>query len=137
VFPANHGEGLEAVKVIIDAGYEVQHVFGSTNAEKRDREMRFWGPAAGVKGCTFHSFKGCELRAVVTSAGSGDETPRHAYVALTRVKGDSANRSAFVTVVTATSFFVGFSSHRTDSVRRCGQASRSSTTTMSDVARSV
>lgn len=57
VFLANHREGLEAVNVIADAGYEVQHVFGSTNAEKRDRKMRFWGSAAGVKGCTVHSSK--------------------------------------------------------------------------------
>lgn len=49
VFLANHREGLEAVKVITDAGYEVQHVFGNTATEKRDRKMRIWGSAAGVK----------------------------------------------------------------------------------------
>lgn len=99
VFLANHREGLEAVNVIADAGYEVQHVFGSTNAEKRDRKMRFWGSAAGVKGCTVHSFKGWESRAVLMSVGWGGEARRLAYVGLTRVKGDRANRSAFITVV--------------------------------------
>ncbi len=99
VFLANHREGLEAVKLITDAGYEVQHVFGTTNAEKRERKMRFWGSAAGVKGCTVHSFKGWESRAVLMSVGWGTEARRLAYVGLTRVKGDRANRSAFVTVV--------------------------------------
>ncbi|MGB8858296.1 MAG: nuclease-related domain-containing protein [Ilumatobacteraceae bacterium] len=99
VFLANHREGLEAVKVITDAGYDVQHVFGNTNAEKRERKMRFYGSAAGVKGCTVHSFKGWESRAVLMSVGWGDEARRLAYVGLTRVKGDRANRSAFVTVV--------------------------------------
>jgi hypothetical protein len=99
VFLANHREGLEAVKVITDAGYQVQHVFGSTDAEKRNRKMRFWGSAAGVKGCTVQSFKGWESRAVVMSVGWGEEARRLAYVGLTRVKGDRANRSAYVTVV--------------------------------------
>jgi hypothetical protein len=99
VFLANHREGLEAVKVITDAGFEVQHVFGTTNTEKRDRKLRFWGSASGVKGCTVQSFKGWESRAVVMFVGSGNGARRLAYVGLTRVKGDRANRSAFVTVV--------------------------------------
>jgi superfamily I DNA/RNA helicase len=99
VFLANHREGLEAVKVITDAGYEVQHVFGATNSEKRERKVNFWGSAAGVKGCTVHSFKGWESRAVLMSVGWGSEARRLAYVGLTRVKGDRVNRSAFVTVV--------------------------------------
>jgi hypothetical protein len=100
VFLANsHDEGLRAVKVIEGAGFAVQHVFGTTPAEKRDRKMRFWGTAAGVKGCTYQSFKGWESRAVVMSVGCGEQQHRNAYVGLTRVKGDRANRSAFVTVV--------------------------------------
>ncbi len=99
VFLANHREGLEAVQVIEVAGYEVQHVFGLTNAERRDRKMRFYGSVSGVKGCTVHSFKGWESRAVLMSVGWGDEARRLAYVGMTRVKGDRANRSAFLTVV--------------------------------------
>jgi hypothetical protein len=99
VFLANHREGLEAVKVITEAGYEVQHVFGTTELEKRKRKMRFLGMTAGVKGCTVHSFKGWESRAVLMSVGWGDDARRLVYVGLTRVKGDRANRSAFVTVV--------------------------------------
>lgn len=99
VFLANHRDGLEAVKVIAAAGHAVQHVFGLTAAEKRERKMRFWGSAPGVKGCTVQSFKGWEARAVVMAVGWGEESRRLAYVGLTRVKGDRANRSAFVTVV--------------------------------------
>ncbi len=99
VFLADHRPGLEAAQVIMDAGFEVQHVFGVTNAEKRERKQKFWGSAAGVKGCTVHSFKGWESRAVLLSVGYGGDARRLAYVGLTRVKGDRANRSAFVTVV--------------------------------------
>ena len=49
VFLANHREGLEAVKVITDAGFKVQHVFGNTSTEKRERKLRFWGSASGVR----------------------------------------------------------------------------------------
>ena len=108
VFLANHREGLEAVKVIVDAGFEVQHVFGSTETEKRDRKLRFWASNSGVKGCTVHSFKGWESRAVVMAVGWGDDARALAYVGLTRVKGDRANRSAFVTVVNSDFGLRGF-----------------------------
>jgi len=108
VFLADHRPGLEAVKVITDAGFEVQHVFGATNAERRERKQSFWGSAAGVKGCTVQSFKGWESRAVVMSVGFGNEARRFAYVGLTRVKGDRANRSAFVTVVNSDFGLRGF-----------------------------
>ena len=70
--------------------------------------MRFWGSVAGVKGCTVHSFKGWESRAVLMSVGWGEEARRLAYVGLTRVKGDRANRSAFVTVVNSDFGLRGF-----------------------------
>jgi hypothetical protein len=108
VFLANHRQGLEAVKVITDAGFEVQHVFGTTEAEKRSRKMRFWGSAEGVKGCTVQSFKGWESRAVVMSVGWGEEARRLIYVGLTRVKGDRGNRSAFVTVINSDYGLRGF-----------------------------
>ena len=75
VFLANHREGLEAVQVITDAGYEVQHVFGLTNAERRERKMRFYGAAAGVKGCTVHSFKRWESRSSLGFCGLGRRGP--------------------------------------------------------------
>ena len=54
------------MNVITDAGFEVQHVFGTTQSERRKRKTNFWGSAAGVKGCTVHSFKGWESRAVLS-----------------------------------------------------------------------
>ena len=100
VFLANsHEEGLDAVRVIEIAGYGVQHMFGRTPTEKRDRKQGFWSGATGVKGSTYQSFKGWESRAVVMSVGWSERHHRNAYVGLTRVKGDCANRRAFVTVV--------------------------------------
>ena len=100
VFLANsHDEGLQAADVIASAGFEVRHVFGRTDTERRNGKLRFWGTAAGVKGCTYQSFKGWESRAVVMSVGYGEQQHRNAYVGLTRVKGDRTNRRAFVTVV--------------------------------------
>jgi hypothetical protein len=55
--------------------------------------------APGVKGCTYQSFKGWEARAVVMSVTSGPNANQLAYVGMTRVKGDRANRAAFITVV--------------------------------------
>jgi Nuclease-related domain len=100
VFLANsHAEGLVAAGVIASAGFEVRHVFGRTDLEKRNGKLRFWGNSGGVKGCTYQSFKGWESRAVVMSVGYGEQNHRNAYVGLTRVKGDRTNRRAFVTVV--------------------------------------
>ena len=99
VFLANHREGLVAARIISEAGYEVMHTFGNTDAEKRERKLRFYGTSNGVKGCTVQSFKGWESRAVVMAVSGGEEPRRLLYVGLTRVKGDRTNRSAFVTVV--------------------------------------
>ena len=98
----------DTCSAISDAGFEVQHVFGTTDAEKRSRKLRFWGSAEGVKGCTVQSFKGWESRAVVMSVGWGEEARRRIYVGLTRVKGDRGNRSAFVTVVNSDFGLRGF-----------------------------
>lgn len=108
VFLANHREGLQAAKVITDAGFEVVHAFGNTTEEKRARKMRFYGSTSGVKGCTVQSFKGWESRAVVMSVGWGEEARRLVYVGLTRVKGDRTNRSAFITVVNSDFALRGF-----------------------------
>jgi hypothetical protein len=100
VFLANsHDEGMQAVSVITAAGYPVHHLF-TTDHRGRTAAKRGFSPLApGVKGCTFHSFKGWEARAVVMTIGRYDADRRSAYVGLTRVKGDRSNRSAFITVV--------------------------------------
>ena len=95
----SHQEGIHAVKVIADAGFEVQHLFALDATDKRRRKERFLAVAPGVKGCTVHSFKGWESRAVVLTVSRGDDSHRLAYVSMTRVKGDPNHRSAYVTVV--------------------------------------
>ncbi|MGD9998716.1 MAG: hypothetical protein AB7U39_17490, partial [Ilumatobacteraceae bacterium] len=96
---SSHKVGLEAVHVIESAGFPVQHVFSNDQRDRKRLKDRFWGMAPGVKGCTYHSFKGWEARAVVMSVMTGPNSNRLAYVGLTRVKGDRPNRPAFVTVV--------------------------------------
>ena len=95
----SHQDGIHAVKVIADAGFEIQHLFALDEGDKRRRKDRFLAVAPGVKGCTVHSFKGWESRAVVLTVSRGDDSHRLAYVSMTRVKGDPHHRSAYVTVV--------------------------------------
>lgn len=100
VFLANsHDEGMQAVSVITAAGYPVHHLFTTDHRGRTVAKRGFSPLAPGVKGCTFHSFKGWEARAVVMTIGRYDADRRAAYVGLTRVKGDRSNRSAFITVV--------------------------------------
>jgi hypothetical protein len=95
-----HPQGLEAVKVIEASGFAVHHMFATNNSERQRRKRRFWPDAPGVRGCTVDSFKGWESRAVVLGIGTWDgRSPRLAYVAMTRVKGDPLGRPSLVTVV--------------------------------------
>jgi hypothetical protein len=98
---SSHRIGLDAVRTIRQGGHDVQHVFSNEEHERRDLKRRFWAATPGVKGCTFHSFKGWEARAVVMNVTSEPDSHRLAYVGLTRVKGDHGRRAAFVTVVNA------------------------------------
>ena len=97
----SHIEGLQAVRVIAAAGHEVQHLFALDKHEQRRRKERFLPTSPGVKGCTVHSFKGWESRAVVLTLNARRDSRRLAYVGLTRVKGDPAYRAAYVTVINA------------------------------------
>lgn len=94
-----HQYGLDAVDVIEGAGHTVHHVFSNRFRARPRRKRRFWPDAPGVKGCTVHSFKGWETRALVMGIGSGDTSLRLAYVAMTRVKADSAGGQSFLSVV--------------------------------------
>ena len=105
---SSHRVGLQAVRVIAEASLPVQHLF-SEDPSKRGRLKRQFSPTApGVKGCTVHSFKGWESRAVVLEVSSMPESHRLAYVGLTRVKGDLAHRAAYVTVVNSDAQLRGF-----------------------------
>ncbi|SEU24657.1 hypothetical protein SAMN05443639_111107 [Stigmatella erecta] len=83
---------------------DMEHIFALTQEEQRKRKIRFWPGVANMKGCTVHSFKGWEARALVIVIGSpftkrAAAARNLAYVALSRVKGDPMHRAAFVTVV--------------------------------------
>ena len=77
-----HAEGLQAVKVIEACGIEVHHVFADDRREQGRRRRRFWPDAPGVKGCTVHSFKGWESRALVMGIDTWPDALRRTYVAL-------------------------------------------------------
>lgn len=96
-----HEDGLEAISVLAQHGIEAQHIFARNRRERQERKLQFYAHAPGVKGCTVQSFKGWEARAVVLNVSPSQWSHHLAYVALTRVKGDTASRSAFVSVVSS------------------------------------
>lgn len=104
----SHDDGLDAVQVIEAAGHDVHHVFARNDFESGRRKRRFWPDAPGVKGCTVHSFKGWETKALVMGIGGGNEWKRLAYVAMTRVKADSTDGLSFLSVVNSQRSVDGF-----------------------------
>ena len=99
---ADHDRGLLIADELTRRKHVMSHVFSAApDKERQRRKRRFWGGTPGIKGCTIHSFKGWEARAVVIVLTSGSGGPRNAYVAMTRLKGDPGNRAAFITVVNA------------------------------------
>jgi hypothetical protein len=58
------------------------------------RKQRSWPDAAGVKGCTVHSFKGWETPALVMGIGQDRKSKRLAYVAMTRIRVVGPGRPA-------------------------------------------
>lgn len=104
----HHEEGLIAANVIEGAGLEVNHLFGRSDGERWRRKSRFWPDNPGVRGSTVHSFKGWESRAVVVGIGPNSESPRHGYVALTRVLGCGDRAHSFATVINQHAQLVGF-----------------------------
>lgn len=95
-----HRIGLAVSEALEEKGIDVSHIFTETkNRERRTRKMRFWGGLGGTKGCTVHSFKGWESRAIVAGVDARKGSNRLAYVAMSRVKADPSNRRAFLSVV--------------------------------------
>jgi hypothetical protein len=105
-----HAEGLEAVAVIEAAGYPVHHIFASDEVSRARRKQRFWPDAAGVKGCTVHSFKGWETPALVMGIGRDRKSKRLAYVAMTRIRVGGPGRPAYVSVINSDLSIAGFDS---------------------------
>jgi hypothetical protein len=92
--------GLSVSSRLAKRGILVEHIFAEEEDEQRHAKRRFWPGVAKLKGSTVHSFKGWESRGVViVTDDAAHAAAELAYVALSRVKGDPANRSAFVTVI--------------------------------------
>jgi superfamily I DNA/RNA helicase len=105
-----HDDGLHAVAVIEAAGYPVHHIFARDEQSRTRRKQRFWPDAAGVKGCTVHSFKGWETPALVMGIGKDQKSKRLAYVAMTRIRVGGPGRPAYVSVVNSDLSIAGFDS---------------------------
>jgi hypothetical protein len=103
-----HEQGLAAVQVLESRDHAVHHMFAGNQWEQQRRKARFWPDAPGIKGCTIHSFKGWESRAVVMGIGSTKKSGRLAYVAMTRLKSDGLGKSSHVVVVNANSLLDSF-----------------------------
>ena len=83
-----HRIGLAVSQALEEKGVDVSHIFTEEDdRERRTRKRRFWGGLGGTKGCTVHSFKGWESRAVVAGVDAHPGSHRLAYVAMSRVKG--------------------------------------------------
>lgn len=95
----SHQQGIDAVRVIEAAGHPVHHIFANGKNAKTAAKRRFRPDAPGVKGCTVHSFKGWESRALVTGIGRNDNSRRLAYVAMTRVVTPRDGRPAYLSIV--------------------------------------
>ncbi len=106
----NHRDGVDAVHVIEDAGHAVHHIFSDNDDQRSRRKRRFWPDAPGVKGCTVHSFKGWETRALVMGIRADRGSRRLAYVAMTRVKADSSGGQSFLSIVNSDLRIAGFQS---------------------------
>lgn len=106
----HHDDGLEAVKVIEDAGHPVHHIFAANNNDRPRRKRRFWPDAPGVKGCTVHSFKGWETPALVMGIGRQPDSRRLAYVAMTRIRVGGIDKPAYLSVVNSDLAIAGFES---------------------------
>ena len=85
-------------------------VFSTNEFKRSSRKRRFWPDAPGVKGCTVHSFKGWEARALVMGIGTDRGSRRLAYVGMTRVKTDSAGGQSFLSIVNSDLKIAGFQS---------------------------
>lgn len=98
---AEHTPGLMIMRHLERLGYTTSHTFADEHLARQRRKRRFWGGTPGIKGCTPHSFKGWEARAVVLAISDSEWATRLAYISMTRVKGDPGDKAAFITVVNA------------------------------------
>lgn len=94
---ADHEIGEQIMAELKARGNDVISVFTAGPGDfRQSRKRAFWGGQPGIKGCTVHSFKGWESRAVVCVPSVN--VPRSLYIAMTRVKA-APSRQALLTIV--------------------------------------
>jgi hypothetical protein len=112
VLTDTHAVGLTVMTQLSELGISTEHIFTERDgSERRRRKVRFWPGAPFLKGSTVYSFKGWEGRAVIyvlDESRATSDISRLAYTALTRVKGDPENRSAFITVINRINDYASF-----------------------------
>ena len=100
VLVETHKFGERVMNLMEKEKIPTEHIFSTSPEVRQIRKKRFWPGVALLKGSTVHSFKGWESRGIVylLQSGAGD-LGRFVYTALTRLKGDPANRPAFITII--------------------------------------
>jgi hypothetical protein len=99
VLLADHAHGRAIVDESRRRGIDCLSIFTEHDGlTRRARKRGFWAGTPGVKGCTIHSFKGWEARAVVCVPSSRGRI--ELYIAMTRVKA-APSRPAFLSIVNA------------------------------------
>ena len=112
ILAETHSVGVEIMNCIDATGVLSEHVFTQLDGpERRSRKTRFWPGVAKLKGSTVHSFKGWEGRVIIfilDDAHPDVDLGRLAYTAITRVKGDNKQRSAYITIINRLSEFKSY-----------------------------
>lgn len=104
-----HTTGRAVMDHLEACGIPTEHIFALSKQEIRSRKSRFWPGVSMLKGSTTHSFKGWESRGVILIIEDSQATSAElVYTALTRVKGDPAHRSAFITVINVSPAYASF-----------------------------
>lgn len=104
-----HATGLGVMNHLATQGMKSEFIFARDEDEQRRNKTRFHPGNAMLKGSTTHSFKGWESRGVIAIIEDSQATsPELVYTALTRVKGDPAHRSSFITVINASPVYAPF-----------------------------
>jgi hypothetical protein len=103
VMTETHALGVTIMGEIERSGVRTEHIFTpSDGKDRRRKKKRFYPGVALLKGSTVHSFKGWESRAIIfvlDESNMNGDMGRLSYTAITRVKGDPSQRSAYITIV--------------------------------------
>ena len=106
VLLAGHNVGVAIMTELRARGNDVLSMFTPNDGyERRQLKWAFWAGTPGIKGCTVHSFKGWESRAIVHVPSKMGELAL--YIAMTRVKA-APSRPSCISVINAVDSLRGF-----------------------------